>query len=112
MSLKTWYPSSGGSGSRLKTARFRLTSAVYANSRTNGTSHRTAISPPKSSAAVPEITDQTVGVAASYAITDYLSVSAQVNYTWIPSHELRKADYMGCGKDQLVWGGVNMTLSF
>ena len=59
-----------------------------------------------------EITDQTVGVSASYAITDYLSVSAQVNYTWIPSHELRKADYMGCGKDQLVWGGVNMTLSF
>ena len=59
-----------------------------------------------------EITDQTVGVSASYAITDDLSVSAQVNYTWIPSHELRKADYMGCGKDQLVWGGVNMTLSF
>ena len=59
-----------------------------------------------------EMTDQTVGVSASYAVTDYLTVSAQVNYTWIPSHELRRADYMGCGKDQLVWGGVNMTLSF
>ncbi len=59
-----------------------------------------------------ELTDQTIGLAAAYAITDYLSVGAQINYTWIPSHTLRHNDYMGNGKDQLVWGGVNVTLSF
>ena len=59
-----------------------------------------------------EMTDQTIGVSAAYAVCDHVSVSAQVNYTWIPSHELRKADYMGCGKDQLVWGGVNLTVGF
>lgn len=59
-----------------------------------------------------ELTDQTIGVSASYAVTDYFSVGAQINYTWIPSHTLRHLDYMGCGKDQLVWGGVNATLSF
>ena len=59
-----------------------------------------------------EITDQTIGIAATYAICDYVSIGAQINYTWIPSHELRRYDYMGEGKDQLVWGGVNLTLSF
>ena len=59
-----------------------------------------------------EMTDQTIGLAASYAITEYFSVGAQINYTWTPSHTLRHLDYMGCGKDQLVWGGVNATLSF
>lgn len=59
-----------------------------------------------------ELTDSTIGVAAAYAITDNISVGAQINYTWIPSHTLRHLDYMGCGKDQLVWGGVNCTFSF
>lgn len=59
-----------------------------------------------------ELTDQTIGLAARYAITENLSVGAQVNYTWTPSHTLRRLDYMGCGKDQLLWGGVNATLSF
>lgn len=59
-----------------------------------------------------ELTDQTIGLAAGYAITENVSVGAQINYTWTPSHTLRHNDYMGCNKDQLVWGGVNVTLSF
>lgn len=59
-----------------------------------------------------EITDSTIGLSATYAITEYLSVGAQINYTWIPSATLRSLDYMGNGKDQLLWGGVNATLSF
>ena len=58
------------------------------------------------------ISESSLWSSASYAITDYLSVSAQVNYTWIPSHTLRKNDYMGEGKDQLCWGGLNVTVSF
>ncbi len=59
-----------------------------------------------------ELTDQTFGISASYAVSDRLSVGAQLNYTWIPSHTLRKEGYMGGGKDQLLWGGVNVTLRF
>lgn len=59
-----------------------------------------------------ELTDQTIGVAASYALTDNVSLGAQINYTWIPSSTLREYDYMGQGKDQLVWGGVNVTVAF
>ena len=59
-----------------------------------------------------ELTDQTVGVAASYAVTEWLSLGAQINYTWTPSHTLRHEDYMGEGDHQLVWGGVNATISF
>ena len=59
-----------------------------------------------------ELTDQTIGLTASYAITENVSVGAQINYTWIPSHTLRHLDYMGCGKSQLLWGGVNATFSF
>lgn len=59
-----------------------------------------------------ELTDSTIGLSAAYAITEYLSVGAQINYTWIPSATLRSLDYMGRGKDQLLWGGVNATLSF
>ncbi|MDY5596991.1 MAG: hypothetical protein SPG40_05800 [Kiritimatiellia bacterium] len=59
-----------------------------------------------------ELTDSTIGLSASYAVTDWLSLGAQINYTWIPSHTLRKLDYMGDGKDQLVWGGFNATVSF
>ncbi len=59
-----------------------------------------------------ELTDQTIGLSADYAITEHLSVGAQINYTWIPSKTLRHNDYMGRGKDQLCWGGVNVTLSF
>lgn len=59
-----------------------------------------------------ELTDQTIGLAASYELCKHVSLGAQVNYTWIPSHTLRKGDYMGEGKDQLCWGGVNVTVSF
>ena len=59
-----------------------------------------------------ELTDQTLGVAASYAITKWFSVGAQINYTWTPSHTLRHEGYMGKGKHQIVWGGINATISF
>ncbi len=71
-----------------------------------------------------ELTDQTVGLALTYAVTDYLSLGAQVNYTWIPSHTLRHSgydddeegervsEYMGDGKNQICWGGVNATFTF
>lgn len=62
-----------------------------------------------------EMTDQTTGLSATYQLCDNLSLGAQINYTWIPSKTLRRDGYMcgsGDGKDHLVWGGVNMTLSF
>ena len=59
-----------------------------------------------------ELTDQTLGLAASYAVNERLSVGAQLNYTWTPSHTLRKEGYMGEGKDQILWGGVSVSLSF
>ena len=59
-----------------------------------------------------ELTDQTIGVATRYAITEWFSIGAQINYTWIPSHTLRHENYMGDGKHQIVWGGVNATFSF
>lgn len=59
-----------------------------------------------------ELTDQTTGLSATYALNDHVSLGALVNYTWIPSDALRACDYMGDGKDQLLWGGVNLTLSF
>ena len=59
-----------------------------------------------------ELTDQTIGLSSAYAITENLSIGAQVNYTWIPSHTLRKYNYMGLGKDQILWCGLNLTLSF
>ena len=59
-----------------------------------------------------ELTDQTIGFAASYAVTEWFSVGAQINYTWTPSHTLRHEGYMGEGKHQLLWGGVNATFSF
>ncbi len=59
-----------------------------------------------------ELTDQTIGVSAAYAVTENVSLGAQINYTWTPSHTLRKEGYMGEGEHQLVWGGVNVTLTF
>ncbi len=59
-----------------------------------------------------EATDLTIGVAAAYAVTEWLSLGAQVNYTWTPSHTLRHEGYMGEGEHQIVWGGVNVTLKF
>ena len=59
-----------------------------------------------------ELTDLTLGVAASYAVTEWLSLGAQVNYTWTPSHTLRHEGYMGEGEHQIVWGGVNATVKF
>ncbi len=62
-----------------------------------------------------ELTDQTIGLKAAYQVTDWMSIGAQINYTWIPSKTLRRDGYMcgaGDGKDQLVWGGVNVTFEF
>ncbi len=70
-----------------------------------------------------ELTDQTVGLSLTYALTDWVSLGAQVNYTWVPSHTLRHSgvdledegrvgDYMGEGKTQICWGGVNATFTF
>jgi len=59
-----------------------------------------------------ELTDQTVGVAVKYAFTKWLSVGAEINYTWTPSHTLRHEGYMGDGRHQIVWGGVNLTIAF
>ncbi|MBQ6136155.1 MAG: hypothetical protein IJI73_02170 [Kiritimatiellae bacterium] len=64
------------------------------------------------SAGGTELTEQTLGLAATYAVTKNLSVGAQINYTWTPSHTLRKEGYMGEGEHQIVWGGVNATLTF
>ena len=59
-----------------------------------------------------ELTDQTIGISAAYALSKNVSVGAQINYTWTPSHTLRHAGYMSEDKDQVVWGGVNLTLGF
>lgn len=56
--------------------------------------------------------DQTTGLALTYAVTDWLSLGAQVNYTWIVDPDARHADYMGRGEIQRVWGGFNVTFSF
>ena len=53
-----------------------------------------------------------VGVSASYAVTESLSVGAQVNYTWIVDNDSRGAGYMGEGKDQRVWGGLSVAYAF
>ncbi len=69
-----------------------------------------------------ELTDQTVGLKAAYQVTEWMSIGAQINYTWLPSRTLRRGSYM-CGngynddegtggKNQLCWGGVNMTFTF
>ena len=52
-------PSSGGMGRRLNTARLIFTSAVYAHRRTTGISQLRPMSAPKSSIAVPDMTDHT-----------------------------------------------------
>jgi len=59
-----------------------------------------------------ELTDQTIGATLAYAVTEWMSVGAQLNYTWTPSHTLRREGYMSDGKDQIVWGGFNVTMSF
>ncbi len=56
--------------------------------------------------------DQTSGVALAYALTDWLSVGAQVNYTWIVDRDARMSNYMGQNRNQRVWGGINVTASF
>lgn len=76
-----------------------------------GNSHWTAYSTDVESAHA-ELAEQTIGVSTSYSLTDYLSIGAQINYTWIPSTTLRHYGYMADDKDQLVWGGVNLSLSF
>ena len=67
------------------------------------------------SGAQTQMTDQTLTLKASYAVTDNFSVGVNANYTWTPSRTLRHQHYMDCGdshKDQIFWGGFNATLSF
>ena len=62
-----------------------------------------------------ELVDQTLTLGASYAVSKWCSISANINYTWIPSRTLRHQRYMTCGDDnhnQQVWGGVNVTFKF
>lgn len=62
-----------------------------------------------------EMTDWTQTLALSWAVTDYFTLGAKINYTWVPSHSLRHERWMTGGHDnrnQLVWGGVNAALSF
>lgn len=62
-----------------------------------------------------QITDQTTSLAVSYAITENLTIGANVNYTWVPSATLRSERWMTYGHDsrnQVVWGGVSVALSF
>ena len=56
--------------------------------------------------------DQATGVALAYAVTDWMSIGANVNYVWIVDRDARRADYMGCDKNQRVWGGLNVTFAF
>ena len=62
-----------------------------------------------------EMTDQTSSLTLTYKVCDNFSLGVSANYTWIPSHTLRKDRYMTCGHDsrnQLFWGGFNATVSF
>lgn len=62
-----------------------------------------------------QMTDQTTSLVVSYAVTSYFSIGASINYTWVPSHTLRSERWMTYGhdgRDQIVWGGVSMSLSF
>ncbi len=76
-----------------------------------GNSHWTACTTDAEDAHA-ELTEQTIGLSTSYAFTDYLSIGAQINYTWVPSTTLRHYGYLADDKNQLVWGGVNLSLSF
>lgn len=47
-----------------------------------------------------------------YALTDHIEIGAIARYNWIASPVLRDADYMGHGKDQLLFGGLQLALNF
>ena len=59
-----------------------------------------------------EFADQNVGVTFEYEITDNVSLGAYLNYSWIVSHELRNSDYVGYGKNQILWGGFFVWFGF
>lgn len=62
-----------------------------------------------------EMTDQTTTLAVSYAVTEWLTLGANVNYTWVPSHSLRHERWLTrghAGHEQLVWGGFSASVSF
>ena len=62
-----------------------------------------------------QFTDQTTSLTLAYAVTDYFTIAATINYTWVPSHPMRQERWLTAGHDsrnQLVWGGINATLSF
>lgn len=47
-----------------------------------------------------------------YELTDFMKIGAFARYNWIASPVLRDANYMGDGKDQLLFGGLNLTLNY
>lgn len=47
-----------------------------------------------------------------YAVTDFMEIGAFARYNWIASPVLRDVDYMGKGKDQLLFGGLELSLDF
>ncbi len=60
----------------------------------------------------PEFADLTAGLDLTYSITENIYISGVLNYTWIMSHTLRRWDYMGNEKDQLLYGGVSVGFEF
>lgn len=56
--------------------------------------------------------DQTTGLFLGYQVTEWMSIGAQVNYTWIVDRPSRRAGYMGHGARQRVWGGVGVSFTF
>lgn len=62
-----------------------------------------------------QLTDQTTTLRVAYNITKYLSVTAHIDFTWVPSKVLREERWMTYGYDDRVcqlWGGVGVALSF
>lgn len=59
-----------------------------------------------------ELSDSTVGLTLSYAVTEWLSIGGQMNFTWIPSEGMRDSGWMYENRDTVFWGGFNATVSF
>ena len=53
-----------------------------------------------------------LALAVRAAETNELEEADSGGLSWTPSHTLRREGYMGDGEHQIVWGGVNATLSF
>jgi len=59
-----------------------------------------------------EFVDFTAGLSLTYALTDYLSVGGSLNYLYLVSEEVRESGYSLADNNQLLFGGVNVTLAF